>query len=127
VTLAWIADLLVVIGVVVTTLAVIGVYRLPDVYLKVHAAGKVASFAIVALALATVATRDGDTIVRALLITAFLVLTAPVSAHAIARAAATRGEPMAGEDSIDESDWGLARSGGQRDTAAQDPAAADGQ
>ena len=107
--IAWIADLLVVVGVVVTTLAVIGVYRLPDVYLKVHAAGKVASFAIVALALAVVATRDGDTIVRALLVTAFLVLTAPVSAHAIARAAATRGEPMAGEDSIDESEWDLVR------------------
>ncbi len=106
---AWIADALVVVGVMVTALAVLGVYRLPDVYLKVHAAGKVASFAIVALAAATVATRDGDTIVRALLVTAFLVLTAPVSAHAIARAAATRGEPMAGEDSIDESDRGLVR------------------
>ena len=113
-TLAWIADVLIVIGVGVTTVAVIGVYRLPDVYLKVHAAGKVASFAIVALAASTIATRDGDTIVRALLITAFLVLTAPVSAHAIARAAATRGEPMAGEDSIDESEFGLAAGGSER-------------
>ena len=114
-TLAWIADVLVVVGVGVTTLAVIGVYRLPDIYLKVHAAGKVAAFAIFALAAATIATRDVDTIVRAALITAFLVLTAPVSAHAIARAAATRGEPMAGEDSIDESEWGLAGEGSPRD------------
>ena len=114
---AWIGDGLVVVGVVVTTLAVIGVYRLPDVYLKVHAAGKVASFAIVALAASTAATRDADTIVRALLITAFLVLTAPVSAHAIARAAATRGEPMAGEDSVDESPFGLAGGGAQRGSA----------
>lgn len=110
-TLTWIGDALVVAGVFVTTLAVIGVYRLPDIYLKVHAAGKVASFAIVALAASTIATRDADTIIRALLITAFLVLTAPVSAHAIARAAATRGEPMAGEDSLDESGRGLAGDG----------------
>jgi multicomponent Na+:H+ antiporter subunit G len=105
----WIADALVVLGVVVMTLAVLGVYRLPDVYTKLHAAGKAASFAIVALAAATFVTGDAPTIVRALLVTAFLTLTAPVSAHAVARAAATRGEPMADEDSVNESDAVLDR------------------
>jgi multisubunit Na+/H+ antiporter MnhG subunit len=46
------------------------------------------------------------------------VLTAPVSAHAIARAAATRGEAMAGEDSIDESPFGLAGDGRERTDAS---------
>lgn len=104
----WIADALVVCGVAVMTLAVLGVYRLPDVYTKLHAAGKAASFAVGALAAATLVTGDAPTIVRALLVTAFLLVTAPVSAHAVARAAATRGEPMAGEDALDESDAGLA-------------------
>lgn len=99
----WIGDALVVLGVLVMTLAVLGVYRLPDVYTKLHAAGKAASFAVVMLAGATLVTGDAPTIVRALLVAAFLMLTAPVSAHAVARAAATRGEPMSDEDSIDES------------------------
>jgi multicomponent Na+:H+ antiporter subunit G len=105
----WTADVLVIVGVVVLTIAVIGVLRLPDVYLKLLAAGKAASFALVLLAGATLVTGDVPTIVRALLVTTFLVLTAPVSAHAIARAAAASGEPMAGEDTVDESDFGLSR------------------
>lgn len=100
---AWVADALVLAGLVVATVAVVGVIRLPDVYMKLHAAGKAASLAILTLALATVATGEAEIFLRSILAAFFLLLTAPVSAHAIARAARESNEPMRGPDAIDES------------------------
>lgn len=87
--IAWLADGLVVLGLVVMTIGVIGLYRMPDLYLRLHAASKAVVLGVVALAAASAATGDGAIIARAALIAGFLLLTTPVSAHAIARAAAT--------------------------------------
>lgn len=101
------ADAMVVFGLALMTLAVVGAQRLPDIYLKLHAAGKAASLGVAVLALATIATGQIGMIARAALVVAFVLFTAPVAAHAIARAAANRGEPMSRSDAIDESDFGL--------------------
>ena len=100
--LAWAADLLVVGGLLVITLGVAGFARMPDVYNKLHAASKTVVFGVAALLVSSAATLDSALIARAALVAAFLVLTAPVSAHAVARTAYERGEPARTPRSVDE-------------------------
>ncbi|MEJ7782003.1 MAG: monovalent cation/H(+) antiporter subunit G [Solirubrobacteraceae bacterium] len=88
------AGILVVLGLLVLTLAVAGIYRMPDVYNEIQATAKGAALGIVALALAAMLTGDGPIIARAVLIAVFLLITAPLAAHALVRAAYLSDEPM---------------------------------
>lgn len=94
---------LVVLGVTVMTIGVWGVYRMPDVYTQLHAASKAVFLGVIVLLLSTITTRDPAIVARALLIAGLLVLTTPVAAHSIARAALRRREPMRTPGAIDES------------------------
>ncbi len=85
--MAWLSDALVLLGLAVMTIGVLGLYRLPGLYLKLHAASKAVVLGVAALALSTVASGDPAVIARVVLIVGFLLLTSPVAAHAIARAA----------------------------------------
>lgn len=85
--LPWLADVLVVAALVVMTVGVYGLFRLPDVQTQLHAASKTVVLGVIALLVASWATRDAAIVLRALLIAAFLALTTPVGAHAIAHAA----------------------------------------
>ena len=97
-----ISDALIVLGLLVMTIGVYGVVRMPDVYTQLHAASK-AAFVGVALLLASASAQgDGAIIVRSLLILALLAVTTPVAAHAIARAARRRGEPLRTPGAVDE-------------------------
>ncbi len=102
-TLALVSDALVVLGVAVMTIGVYGVFRMPDVYTQLHAASKAVFLGVISLLAASVATRDASIITRATLIAVFLVLTTPVAAHAIARAAYRREEAMKTPGARDES------------------------
>ncbi|MCY1030022.1 monovalent cation/H(+) antiporter subunit G [Corallococcus sp. BB11-1] len=82
--LQWGGGALVVLGLLVITAAVIGMYRLPSVLTRVHAAGAVPFGAVLVVIGATLATGDLKLILRGLLVAAFLLLTIPSSAHAIA-------------------------------------------
>ena len=101
--LAVAADALVLLGLVVTTLGVLGMFRMPDVYTELHAASKAVVLGIVAFLAASLAAGDAAVTSRAALIAAFLILTTPVGAHVIARAAWLRGEAMRTPDALDES------------------------
>ena len=86
----WIADVFILLGLAVMTLGVFGVFRMPDVYGQLHAAGMASGLGAITILLASVATRDAATITDAVLVIAFLLLTAPISSHAIAWAAYRR-------------------------------------
>lgn len=101
--LALSADGLVLVGLVVTTLGVLGMFRMPDVYTQLHAASKAVFLGIVAFLVASLMAGDARVSSRVLLIAVFLVLTTPVGAHVIARAAWMRGEAMRSPGAIDES------------------------
>lgn len=101
--LPFLADALVVLGVAVMTLGVYGLIRLPDTYARLHAASKIVSLGVLSLLLASTATGDPTGIFRVVLIGAFLVVTTPVSAHVVARAAYRREEGMESRRAIDES------------------------
>ncbi len=105
----WLADALVVLGVFVITIGVYGMVRMPDTYTRLHAASKAVFLGVISLLAASGVTGDPDIIFRAILIAAFLLLTTPVSAHVIARAAYFRREKMQAPGAVDESGSGLNR------------------
>jgi multicomponent Na+:H+ antiporter subunit G len=104
----WLADALVVLGVGIMTLGVYGVVRMPDVYTRLHAASKAVVLGVISLALASLITGEAAIVARVLLIGAVLLLTTPVSAHAIGRGAYLEGERMKTKGAIDESGHHLA-------------------
>jgi multicomponent Na+:H+ antiporter subunit G len=90
------ADLLVIGGLVVLTLALAGIWRFDDLYARLHAVAKVGSLGLAGLLLGSLATGDWPLVARAGLVGLFLVLTAPVSSHVIARAAHRSAEDREG-------------------------------
>ena len=101
--LPWLIDSLVLLGLFIMTLAVVGLFRMPDIYTQLHAASKAVVLGVIPMLLSIALLGDPTITVRALLIGFFVLLTAPVSAHAIGRAAFQRREPMKGPDALDES------------------------
>ncbi len=87
-----IASVLLLLGAVMTVLAGIGILRLPDVFIRMHAATKVGTLGTgLIMAGAAVQFGDPDVIIRCVLIVLFLLLTAPIGAHMIGRAALRKG------------------------------------
>lgn len=87
-------------GVFFALVAAVGLIRLPDIYTRTHAASKSETLgAVLALSAAVVAFDSGITTVKAALLVAFMFLTNPTAAHAIARAADDQGiAPWTTED-----------------------------
>jgi multicomponent Na+:H+ antiporter subunit G len=101
--LPYLADALVLLGVFVMTVGVYGAIRMPDTYTKLHSMSKAVFLGVISFCASSLVTGDPAIIYRAALISAFLVVTTPISALAIARTAYLRGErteePGAGDDS----------------------------
>lgn len=71
------------VGVVFSTVGVIGLFRFPDVFTRIHSAGKVATLGVAFLILGTIIFMP-EIFLKGLVLIGFLILSAPVSAHAIA-------------------------------------------
>lgn len=86
---------LLLVGSAFSLVAAFGIVRMPDVYTRMHAATKagVLGAGLVLLGAAAV-TGSGAVLLRAVATIAFLVLTAPVASHLIARAALHAGTPL---------------------------------
>ena len=79
---------LILIGSAFTVLAGVGIVRLPDVFIRMHAATKVGTLGSgLIIAGFAVHFADQGVVVRCVLIVFFLLLTAPIGAHMIGRAA----------------------------------------
>ncbi len=99
----YLADALVLLGLFVMTVGVYGAIRMPDTYTKLHAMSKAVFLGVISFCASSVVTGDPDIIYRAILIAAFLLVTTPISAFVIARAALLRGERMETPSALDES------------------------
>lgn len=75
------------------TIGVVGVYRMPDIYTKLHAASKSVFLGVCSILVAVAASGEPAFAARAALIGMLLVLTTPVASHEIARAAAREQQP----------------------------------
>lgn len=107
--LFWAADILIVFGVFIITIGVYGIIRMPDTFTRLHAASKSVFLGVISLLLASTVTAEPEIIMRVILIAFFLLMTTPVSAHVIAKAAFQRGERMRAPDAVDESGQNLNR------------------
>ena len=99
----FLADALVILGVFIMTVGVYGAIRMPDPYTKLHAMSKAVFLGVVSLCVSSAIPNDPQIIFRVALIAACLIVTTPISAFVIARAAYLRGEAMRAPDAIDES------------------------
>ncbi len=89
--LQYVAGIAMLIGGLFALTASIGVLRLPDLYTRMHAASKAGAMAtglmFFSIALIAALALDGAVILRAIIGFIFVLLTTPVSAHLLARAA----------------------------------------
>jgi multicomponent K+:H+ antiporter subunit G len=120
---------LLLVGSLFTLVGAIGLFRLPDVFMRLHGPTKSTTLGVGGVVVASVVyfTCQGEgTSLHELLVTAFLFLTAPISAHMLAKAAIqrqlpvdprTRGGPWAAvgqeQDELDAPAGGV-EPGGQR-------------
>lgn len=88
-----IAFLAVVVGTAFSVLGVLGLIRLPDVYTRLHATGKVSTFGVILLLIAAI---DWTPLGfgKGLLLMLFLLVAGPVASHALGAAAYRLGVPM---------------------------------
>jgi len=95
--------ILLVIGAGFSLIAAIGLLRLPDVYMRMHAASKAGTLGsgVMLLALAIFSV-ELDVVTRALAGIVFFLLTAPISAHLLARAAYMAGYRPASMTAVDD-------------------------
>jgi multicomponent Na+:H+ antiporter subunit G len=101
----YVAAIFMIVGSLLSALAVLGLLRFPDVYTRLHAASKAGPLGAGLILLAVgVASADWAVVVRCVLGFLFLVLTSPVSAHLLARAALKSGIRPAAATSIVEYD-----------------------
>lgn len=91
----WLAAILILAGAFLALVASLGLFRLPDLFTRMHAASK-AGAAGSGLLLLAVAIQSGEAGIwlKCMLTIAFFVLTAPVAAHLLAKAAVKAGVPL---------------------------------
>jgi multicomponent Na+:H+ antiporter subunit G len=75
-------------GGILSLIAVAGVLRMPDIFTRMHAATKVGTVGVSSITIGLMIHFGTITVIsRGILVIAFFLLTAPVAAHMIARAA----------------------------------------
>lgn len=77
-------------GLSLATIAMYGLLRMPNVFHQLHAAGLVSGPAVILVLLASLGTGDAAIITSAALVALFVMVTSPMSGHAIAEAALHR-------------------------------------
>ncbi|MCH8496732.1 MAG: monovalent cation/H(+) antiporter subunit G [Balneolales bacterium] len=97
------ASIALIAGAFFTLVAAIGVYRLPDILMRMHASTKAGTLGtgFILLAVAII-TPDIGVITRAIATILFLIVTAPVAAHLIGRASYTVGTKLWKNTIVDE-------------------------
>jgi multicomponent Na+:H+ antiporter subunit G len=91
------------VGSVFALVAAVGVLRMPDVFTRMQASTKASTLGLGCLAAgAALQMGDAASAIRLVSIVAFLLLTTPVSAHVIARAAYRAGVPLWSGTVLDE-------------------------
>lgn len=97
------AGVLVLVGAVFVFAAAVGIVRMPDVYVRMHAATKAGTLGsgLILVAVAVIA-EDSGIVLRALAAVVFLIATTPVAAHLLGRAAYLSGVPLWSGTKLDE-------------------------
>ena len=108
--LSWAADALVLVGLLILTVGAYGMVRMPDIYTRLHGASKAGLMGVLPILFASTLGGEPSAVAKAFLIGAFLILTTPIVAHEIGRAAYLERRRMATPGSVDESEAELEHS-----------------
>ena len=77
-------------GLTLATIGLYGLLRMPDIFHQLHPNGLVTGPAVILVLLAAVGTGSAEIITSAAVVILFVLITAPLSSHAIAQAAHDR-------------------------------------
>jgi multicomponent Na+:H+ antiporter subunit G len=77
-------------GLLLATIGLYGLLRMPDTFHQLHAAGLVTGPATILILLATVGSANAAIITSAGLVLVFVLITSPLSSHAVAQSAYLR-------------------------------------
>ncbi|WP_040727156.1 Na+/H+ antiporter subunit G [Thiomicrorhabdus sp. Kp2] len=86
----YLLGLLIIIGAVFTLVGSIGLYKLPDFYMRLHGPTKASTLGVGAILIASViyfSMKQDALSLHEILVTLFLFITAPIGAHLMAKAA----------------------------------------
>ncbi len=99
----WIAAILLILGALFMLISAIGMLRLPDIYLRTHAATKAPSLGLL-LMVTGLAVYFGEwwPAVEAFLISLFIFITLPIGTHMIALVAHIMKTPQSDKTALDE-------------------------
>jgi monovalent cation/proton antiporter MnhG/PhaG subunit len=81
---------LLVLGLLLATIGLYGLLRRPDIFHQLHPAGLVTGPATILALLAAIGTRKAEIMTSAALVILFVLITSPLSSHAIAQVAFRR-------------------------------------
>ncbi|QBF30995.1 monovalent cation/H(+) antiporter subunit G [Thalassococcus sp. S3] len=91
----YVAGVFLLLGGVLAVIAALGLLRLPDILIRMHASTKVGTLSCgLIMAGVAVAFATGPVVLRCVAIVVFLLLTAPIAGHMIGRAALRTGVPL---------------------------------
>ena len=77
-------------GLTLATIGLYGMLRMPEIFHQLHAAGLVTGPAVILVLLASLGSGSAEIITSALLVILFVLITSPLSGHAISQAARRR-------------------------------------
>lgn len=99
----YIAGILLILGAGFAFVAALGLWRFPDIYCRMHAASKAGTLGsgVMMIALAVHA-GDTGTVTRAVAGFVFFLLTAPIAAHLLAKAAYSVGYRLSPDSVLDD-------------------------
>lgn len=100
---AYVYDVMLIVSLFMMTLGIVGIWRMPDVYTKLHGASKSVFLGVVLMALSATVVAEEAIIFRVVLLILLVVVTTPISSHAVGRAAYLMQERMETPGAVDES------------------------
>ncbi|NDJ53780.1 MAG: monovalent cation/H(+) antiporter subunit G [Chloroflexi bacterium] len=74
-------------------MGIVGIFRFPDVYTRLHATGKVSTLGLISLMIGSGLLEPSQGL-KLMALTIFLLISAPVASHAISLAAYRQGVPL---------------------------------
>ncbi|MCK0149902.1 monovalent cation/H(+) antiporter subunit G [Marivita sp. S6314] len=90
-----IAGILIILGGVFAVIGALGLVRMPDVLIRMHASTKIGTLSTgLILAGCAVVFGTSDIIIRVIAIVLFILLTAPIGAHMMGRSVLATGVPL---------------------------------
>lgn len=101
---AYFYDAMLIVSLLVMTLGVYGIFRMPDIYTKLHAASKSVFLGVIVIALSATVVAEQDIVYRVIILAVLVTMTTPIASHVIGRAAYLMDAQMETPGAVDQSD-----------------------